>query len=157
VVPGIGALARRYAAHDPEVSAELITLAWERIRTYPLRRPGPVAGNVLLDVRKAYVAQRAADRRSGQELGDVSGTTPSAEDVVMERDAHDRVVGRVADARRSGVVNEVALRAIVRTRLRGESVEAVAAEEDLTVRNLVLRRWRGERALREHIGLVRAG
>lgn len=157
LVPGLGALARRFAAQDSEVSAELITLAWERIRTYPLQRPGPVAGNVLLDVRKTYLAARALDRRSHGELGEVAGIAPSAEDVVLERDDHDRVITQVADARRSGAVNEVALRAIVRTRLDGESLEAVAAAEDLSVRNLVLRRWRGERALRQHFDLARTG
>jgi hypothetical protein len=91
-------------------------------------------------------------------LGRVHGIAPSAEEVVVERQGHADVVRELAEARDRGVVNEVALRAFVRTRLEGDSLEEVAADEELTVRNLVLRRWRGERALRRHLdGLARAG
>ena len=55
------------------------------------------------------------------------------------------------DARDQGLISHCALRVIVRTRIEGHSLEDMAQEEDLTVRNPVLRRWRGERALRRDL------
>jgi hypothetical protein len=43
----------------------MVSLAWERIRTYPTTRHGSVAGNVLLDVRKRYRAHRVIDAPTG--------------------------------------------------------------------------------------------
>jgi hypothetical protein len=59
--PGLIRLAQRVGAlGDPDATAELITLALERIRSYPLeRRPRHVAANVLLDVLNARVGRRA--------------------------------------------------------------------------------------------------
>ena len=46
--------------HDePDSVGEVVSIAWNRIRTYPPQRPGPVAANVVLDVRKEFLRNRA--------------------------------------------------------------------------------------------------
>src|SRR5436190_11283598 len=56
--PGLRTLGRRLALGGSfdDVDQELLALAWERIRTYPIdRRPAAIAANILLDIRKQYV------------------------------------------------------------------------------------------------------
>ncbi len=48
---GLVNLAHR-VGRDADAVDDVVRLAWERIRTYPIHRPGSVSGNVLLDVRK---------------------------------------------------------------------------------------------------------
>ena len=55
LVPGLVTLAASVGGDDPTALDEIVSLAWERIRTYPVSRPGSVAGNVLLDVRRGYL------------------------------------------------------------------------------------------------------
>src|SRR5690606_13676248 len=55
LLPGLVRLGRRHPAAGGV--DEVIGLAWERIRTYPATRTGSVAGNVVLDVRKALWRQ----------------------------------------------------------------------------------------------------
>lgn len=148
LVPGLGALARALGRGEEDVAAELVSLAWERIRTYPQQRSGSVAGNVLLDVRKAYWAtSRTEHAPRNMAMPDVAD---SAEDIVIARQESE-LMRRIVDARDRGIVSDCAVRVIVRTRVAGDSLEEAAADEDLTVRNAVLRRWRGERALRRHL------
>jgi len=77
-------------------------------------------------------------------MSELEATAPSAEAVVMNR----AVIAELADARVRGLVSEDALNLIVRTRLAGESLEAVAAERGCPVACLAQRRWRAERSLR---------
>lgn len=148
LLPGIKRLARLLVSESTDTDADLVGLAWERIRTYPAHRAGSVASNVLLDVRKRHVANLRKERLERQLVVPVTDVA-SAEDVVIDGD--DFCVRQLVDARDRGLISSCALRAIVRTRLDGDSLEEAAAAEDLTVRNLVLRRWRGERALRRHL------
>src|SRR4051794_40671168 len=56
--PGLRNLGRRLALGGSfdDVDHELLAIAWERIRTYPIdRRPAAIAANILLDIRKQYV------------------------------------------------------------------------------------------------------
>src|SRR2546421_11913770 len=56
--PGLRNLGRRLALGGSfdDVDQELLAIAWERIRTYPIdRRPAAISANILLDVRKQYV------------------------------------------------------------------------------------------------------
>src|SRR5207302_1467041 len=56
--PGLRNLVRRLALGGSfdDVDQELLAIAWERIRTYPIdRRPAAIAANILLDVRKRYL------------------------------------------------------------------------------------------------------
>jgi len=64
--PGLRNLGRRLALGGSfdDVDHELLALAWERIRTYPIeRRPASVAANVLLDVRTLQRRRQRAERQ----------------------------------------------------------------------------------------------
>ena len=56
LLPGLVRLAGITGYDDPAAIEEIVSLAWERIRTYPPGHWGSVAANVLLDVRKRYRA-----------------------------------------------------------------------------------------------------
>jgi hypothetical protein len=56
MIPGLHRLARTVGRGTDDAAAELVGLAWDRIASYPVeRRPGNVAANILLDVRKGYL------------------------------------------------------------------------------------------------------
>ncbi|MDP9418958.1 MAG: hypothetical protein M3P53_02220, partial [Actinomycetota bacterium] len=61
MVPGLLKLASTTFADDPLAFDEFVSLAWERIRTYPTSRPGSVAANVIWDVRKRYCEHRSIE------------------------------------------------------------------------------------------------
>lgn len=149
MLPGVIRVASR--ADGDHAVDDVIGLAWERIRTYPPGRPGSAAANILLDVRKQYIRHRAFERcevdpRSVRDHEQVR----SPEEVVVELD----LLRQLAWARRQGVVSSDELRAIVRTRIDGDRVRDVAADEQVTARCLRKRRWRGEKALRATLALA---
>lgn len=145
LVPGLLGLVTGPLAGEPGALDEVISLAWERIRTYPTQRPGSVAANVLWDVRKRYRKHREIETPLNQPGGGGSGpATPSAEDVAMQRWGLDDVV----DACRNGVIGKVALDLILRTRLEGASLEEAAAAHNASAAWANCVRWRAERRLR---------
>lgn len=133
---------------DPDSVGEVVSIAWNRIRTYPRHRSGPVASNVLLDVRKEFVRNRATiecpveacehDGRFGADPG------PSPEQVVCERALFDEL----RSAQERGMVSREALATIIRTRLGGESLVEVAADLHMSADAIWRRRTRAERCLR---------
>ncbi|MDP9420263.1 MAG: hypothetical protein M3P53_08985 [Actinomycetota bacterium] len=145
LVPGLVALARGPLAGDRTCLDELVSLAWERIRTYPTRRPGSVAANVLYDVRKNYLAHRAIEAPTVQLCADRSALhAPSAEEAALGRTC----LAEVLAAHRRGVISDVAMDLIVRTRLDGISLAKAAAEHHASVEWANCVRWRAERRLR---------
>lgn len=140
---GLCNLARRIG-RDRDAIDDVVSLAWERIRTYPAHRPGSVSGNVLLDVRKRYSSEHDAATRTGVLVG-CEDCEPSPEDRVVARAFLDEFV---AAGKRSGVSSEV-LATILRSRVDGESMADLAAEQQVPVKVLWHRRWRGEARLRE--------
>ncbi len=145
VLPGLVRIAADEHFGDRDALDHLVALAWERIITYPLTRPGSVAANVLWDVRKRYRRERAA---SGVGL-DAAGpfaepTEDSVEDAAIDRAMVDQVVA----AQRRGVISDAAFALILRTRMGGEFLHEVAAGGGATVHALNQRRWRAERQLR---------
>lgn len=140
---GLCNLARRIG-RDRDAIDDVVSLAWERIRTYPAHRPGSVSGNVLLDVRKRYSREHdgATRTRAVERCEDFE---PSPEDRVVARAFLDELV---AGGKRSGVSSEV-LATILRSRVDGESMADLAAEQQVPVKVLWHRRWRGEARLRE--------
>ena len=104
--PGLRNLGRRLALGGSfdDVDHELLALAWERIRTYPIdRRPAAIAANVLLDVRKRYVRDVLEPERLRLDFvrDDLWPSTPSAEHEAVEafepslRRAHAHLVAAV--------------------------------------------------------------
>ena len=149
--PGLVAMARIAGNDDPAAIDEVISLAWERIRTYPEARDGSVAANIIWDVRKRYRQHRRieAPRRRVPVVAAGTGVS-SSEDEIMAR----LLVGEIAAARRDGVISASALRLLVRTRVADEPIEAIAAEQHVTVECLMKRRSRAERQLRAHLAPV---
>lgn len=146
LLPGLVRLSRYVDGDDPNAVEELVSLGWERIRTYPPERQGSVAGNVLLDVRKRYVAHRRIEHPKY--------SMPILEDVTLDIDlTESEVLGRLllaemVNVQRAGLISPRTLSWIVRTRLLGDSVEEIAAEVALPDRVVTQQRWRGERRLR---------
>lgn len=145
MLPGLVAMAATSCSDDPAAMEELVSLAWERIRTYPTRRPGSVAANVLMDVRKRYREHRSIDAPVHEivELP-AAGVEPSAEEVVLGRS----VVHDLVAARRSGLIGSVGLALILRTRIDGIPLELAAGEQRASVKQASCIRWRAERRLR---------
>ena len=152
LVPGLVRLAVTTANDDPHALDELVSLAWERIRTYPETRHGSVAANVLLDTRKRYRQHRLIEAPTTQRvaLADHALSAPSAEAIAVGRS----VVTELRAARDIGVITDDALDVIVRTRLEDEPLERVAAARGCTTTRLAQRRWRAERRLREWLPAV---
>jgi hypothetical protein len=146
LIPGLVCLAARSGNDDPAALDEMVSLAWERIRTYPTTRHGSVAANVLLDVRKRYRAHRIIDAPIGscEYDCDAADSRPGPDDQVLGR----LLLEDLATARRDGLVSAPALELIVRTRVIGESLAEVAAAESVEPQVLCQRRWRAERRLR---------
>lgn len=145
LLPGLVRLAATAGYDDPAAIEEIVSLAWERIRTYPTRRPGSVAGNVLLDVKKRYRSHRHIEAPRSPELTvEAGGTARSAED-----EAVDRVALRELLTAHREVVGERGLQALVRTRLVGLSLADVAAEENATVHTITQRRWLAAQRMRK--------
>lgn len=147
MIPGLVRLAQTAGYDDPAAIDEMVSLAWERIRTYPTTRCGSVAANILWDTRKRYRRHRLIEAPKSIPLD-----TDTAEPV--EGSAEATVLGRVAldeldAACREGVISAEALALIVRTRLDGEPLADLAVEEAVSVHRLAQRRWRAERRLRE--------
>jgi hypothetical protein len=151
LLPGIVTMASTGCSDDPAAVDELVSLAWERIRTYPASRLGSVAANILLDVRKRYREHRLIEAPdcSGDDMPP-AGVEASAEDVVLGRST----IGEVLAAHRDGVIDMAALRLILRTRVDGVSLELAAQEQRATVRQANCIRWRAERRLRPVLALV---
>lgn len=122
-------------------------MAWNRIRTYPSQRCGPVAGNVLLDVRKELLRTRVDGLAiPNDEAVSRSSVDPAQtpEEVVVEK----AVIEELFAARDRGLVSGAALATIFRTRVGGESLVEVAADMDMSADAMWRRRTRAERRLR---------
>lgn len=146
MVPGLARLSAVAGNDDPAAIDEMISLAWERIRTYPAERMGSVAANILLDVRKRYRHHRRIEAPSSVELyDDLIDGRASTEDEVLGR----LLVGELAAAQEDGVMSASVLGTILRTRLCGERLADLAAEQHITTQLLCHRRWRAEVRLRE--------
>jgi DNA-directed RNA polymerase specialized sigma24 family protein len=152
--PGLRNLGRRLALGGTfdDVDHEIVALAWERIRTYPIdRRPAAIAANVLLDVRKRYIRDVLDPERLRLELfrDNLEPTTPSAEQEALEafgpslRQAH----AQLAAAVDRGTISRASASVVWRTRVQQDDDAEVAADIGVNVRTLQRRRQRAERQL----------
>ena len=140
---GLCNLARR-VGRDGEAMDDIVRLAWERIRTYPVHRPGTVSGNVMLDVRKWYRQEQENVNRE-RRAEHVVDAEPSAEERALATTAYADLLASVG---RSGVPGDV-VGTIIRSRVAGESMADLAAEQSVSVKVLWHRRWRAEARLRQ--------
>ena len=138
---------RPWVSDDPDVVDEAVSMAWNRIRTYPSQRSGPVAGNVLLDVRKEVLRTRgdgAVIPASDPLDRSCADSRQTPEEAVCGR----AVVEELAAARDRGMVSSAALATIFRTRVDGESLADVAEDMGMSPDAMWRRRSRAERRLR---------
>ncbi|HEX9994002.1 MAG TPA: hypothetical protein VGB14_13820 [Acidimicrobiales bacterium] len=161
--PGLSALAVRLAWTPERTSVfdDLVALAWERIVTYPIdRRPSKIAANVVLDVRKRYVA--ALTPPSGELLvDDVTKHAPrdrSAEQAALEGMHHQRGRDDGLRALVDGAVSAGALTAATadlfwRCRVLNEDPSAVAAATGVSVDSLRRRCHRAASVLAGRLGM----
>jgi hypothetical protein len=145
LLPGLVRLVGTVGRGDPEAQDEIVALAWERIRTYPTSRHGSVAANVLLDVRKRYLKLRGGDPVVALHLvTDPTDSVSSPEDQVLAKLFFEDMFA----AQRQGLMSVAVLDTIMRTRIGGERLADVAAEQGVETEVLCQRRWRAERRLR---------
>lgn len=143
LLPGLVRIASWFADDDPETTAgEVVGAAWERICTYPAHRCGTVASNLLFDIRK----QIRADR---EQLPCTPAPVParSAEDTVIEAMLFDQL----RDLERSTVGDEDCFELILASRVMGHTLVDIAEARGDRPHNLLMRRRRGERRLREYL------
>lgn len=154
--PGLRTLGRRLALGGSfdHVDQELLALAWERIRTYPIdRRPAKIAADILLDVRKAYVGGILGPEYRTVPIEEVPpGRQPAAPSVEHEAiDAHlpslHRAHRRLTAAIGRGTITPRTAAVVWRTRVEQHDDAAVADELGVEVRTLQRRRQRAERRL----------
>lgn len=149
LLPGIVRLANTAGYDHWGASDEMVALAWERIRTYPTDRPGSVSGNVLLDVKKRYRRHRRIDAPRSTALPPSPVLPPRDTDRI--RSAEDEAIDRVSFAAflatQQRVIGQRNLRLVVRTHVDGIPLAEVAAEENVSVHALNVRRRRTEQQL----------
>lgn len=151
LLPGLVRLASTTCADDPLALDELVSLAWERIRTYPPSRTGSVAANIILDARKRYREHRGIEAPvSGPIDVEVIRPMPSAEEVVLGRCA----VNDLIAAQRDGIIGRSALALILRTRVDQVPLRVAAEEQHSTVGHANCVRWRAERRLRPVLAMA---
>lgn len=146
LMPGIVRFARATGHDDDQALEEMVSLAWERIRTYPAERPGSVAANVLWDVRKRYRRHRYVDAPRSTPLPaqyDGHQMVRSAEDEALDR----VMVEGLVTACRGGVIARQSYELIMRTRFAGVPLREIASEQNVSSHALAQRRWRAERRL----------
>jgi hypothetical protein len=148
LLPGLVRLAGMVGYDDPAAIEEMVSLAWERIRTYPAGRPGSVAANVLFDVRKRYRAHRLieAPRSPDAEGNEAAATSRSPEDEALARVLFEKLM---AAQRAEPVLRAASFDLVLRTRLAGEPLTEIARRKNLPLSVLAQRRWRAECRLRQ--------
>lgn len=149
LIGGLTHLSRKVGGGDPDSTGQLVSLAWTRIRTYPQCRCGPVAANVLLDVRKAYLLERRETGGDFPEKFDRLDESRSPEQLVCDRD----VLDQLKAARDRGVVTGDALATVIRTRMGGETLAEVSADRGVTLSKAWRQRTQAENQLR-HLPLA---
>ena len=153
LLPGLIRLANTVGYGDASLDGELAGLAWERIRTYPCERAGSVAANVLLDVKKRYLAARATDRSPRRPIDDTRATACGGD--WLENEVLGQLhVEQVTAQWRAGSIRPQTLALVVRTRIGGERLATVAAEHGLATSVLKQRRSRAEHRIRRELALA---
>jgi DNA-directed RNA polymerase specialized sigma24 family protein len=150
LVPGLARLADRVIFDErdrDELWALLLGHAWRQIRSYPLaRRPRKIAANLIMETRRAALADFIRERRRRSELTPRPLTTlaaaPSGPDV-------ETLLRRAVAA---GAISPAESELVLRTRIDGVPLQRIAAEEGIAYHTLNVRRLRAERRLLLFLG-----
>jgi DNA-directed RNA polymerase specialized sigma24 family protein len=147
IAPGLTRLAERiiFDARDrDELWALLLWHAWQQIRRYPLaRRPRRIAANLLLETRRAALAEFTRERRQGRE------PPPSFAPVASTSTDVEALLGRAIAA---DALSREEAELILRTRIDGVPLARLATEAGVAYHTLNVRRLRAERRLLLFLG-----
>jgi DNA-directed RNA polymerase specialized sigma24 family protein len=150
LAPGLTRLAERVIFDErdrDELWALILGHAWQQIRSYPLeRRPSKIAANLILETRRAALAEFTRDRPRRHELPprplSERATPPASADV-------DTLLARAVAA---GAVSADEAELILQTRIDEVPLRQLAAERRLPYHTLNVRRLRAERRLLLFLG-----
>jgi hypothetical protein len=147
VLPGLIRLSVSVSGwRRPDIAEHILAIAWERIRSYGGGRRSCFAPNLLLDVRKALLAEwNAQPAPTDLTTGDEA---PPAEDEALSR----LFLEEIAAMERAGALQPGATELLVLTRVEGHTLVEVAGRKgDVTDHGLLLRRRRAEARLRREL------
>jgi len=151
LLPGLKALAGRIlleTGEREELWSALLAHCWERTRRYPIeRRPSRIAANVLLDTLKKTTWELKRKRL----LRDQESAATRPDEIASARldPGVERLLGRaVAAAAISGEDADL----ILRSRIDGADLHALAAEVGVAYHTLKVRRLRAEKRLLLFLG-----
>lgn len=147
MLPGLYALTRRcrrLGTFDDRASMVLAT-AFERIRTYPLSRPGRVATNIMLDtMRRVYDAARTQDRLDDHDRLDDEAPGPAQSDT-------SELLELLAWARQRGHLSADAAALVALVRVVEVPVTELVGRFGTDPQSIRRRRQRAEGRLREAV------
>lgn len=150
LLPGLKRLAGRFlfeTGEREELWSLLLAHLWAGIRSYPLeRRPRKVAANLLLDAAHATLAELARERRLRAQPPAMALATEAPAD---RREQEEVVLARAV---RAAALSRQEAQLILRSRIEGESLAEIAAEEGVGYDALRMRRRRAELRLRLFLG-----
>ena len=141
VIPGLVSVARRVGAREnPDLEAEVATVAWTAIRGGKLlQRRGSIAGQLLLDVFHVVSRLRRGDQEQPVPPEDLARFVPTVEEHGAGRPDGREVLEFVA---RSGKVPPEQLRLISDAVLDRIPVSVAARQAGLSVKAMTRRRER---------------
>lgn len=151
LLPGLKALAGRLLLEPDErdeIWSALLAHCWERIRCYPLeRRPSRIAANVLLDTLQKTTRELKRQRR---DRGDLAGDqAPERAATALDGADVERLLRRAVHAT---AISKEEAELILRTRIDGAEMGAVARESGVSYHALNTRRLRAEKRLLLFLG-----
>ncbi len=145
LAPGLTRLAERVIFEErdrDELWALILGHAWQQIRSYPLeRRPSKIAANLIMETRRAALAEFTRDRHRRRELPPRPLTARAA---LPARNDVDKLLERAVAA---GAISRDEAELILQTRIDGVPLPRIAAAGNIAYNTLVVRRLRAERRL----------
>ena len=151
LLPGLKALAGRLLLEPDEreeIWSALLAHCWERIRCYPLeRRPSRIAANVLLDTLQKTTRELKRQRRDRDELA--GDQTPERTATAWDDADVERLLRRAV---RATAISTLEAELILRTRIDGADLAALARESGISYHALNTRRLRAEKRLLLFLG-----
>lgn len=151
LLPGLKALAGRLLLEPDEreeIWSALLAHCWERIRCYPIeRRPSRIAANILLDTLQKTTRELKRQRRDRDELA--ADEAPERTATALDGADVERLLRRAV---RATAISTEEAELILRTRIDGAEMGALAQESGVSYHALNTRRLRAEKRLLLFLG-----
>ena len=145
LLPGLVKIARDRRTWQSGAMDDIIGIAWQEIRDYRLELPGRIAPSVILNTRRRYLNEFAADGMLEERRFAPKPTqSPNPEECVLARLDLEAIIRGVD----TGYVTAATMGTIVRTRVFGLPLADEAEAAGVTVHAMTLRRLQAESKLR---------